>query len=123
MAAVGEEDQRPPRGADGLDHLDRPGQRHGAEVRVTVDEGPVDVEDESPDIVELHRCAATSVTIASTCSAGIVILSSSSSSEIASPKRSRAPSRLRGSSLPSFSALAPERTLSLTSGSTGAPGS
>src|SRR5215210_7549023 len=123
MAAVGEEDERPPRSADGLDHLDRARQRHGAEVRVAVDEGAVDVEDEAPDVVELHRWAATSATIASTCSADIVSLSNSYSSGIPSPKRSRAPSRLSGWSLPSFSALAPERTLSFTSGSTGAAGS
>ena len=65
---------------------------------------------------------AREASIASTCSSGIVSRSSSSSSEIPRPKRSRAPSRWRGSRCRSPSTRGSDRTRSATSGRDGRGG-
>jgi len=52
VAAVGEQHQRSPGGADPLEHLDRARLRVGAAVGISVHERPIDVEHEPAYVVE-----------------------------------------------------------------------
>jgi hypothetical protein len=54
VARVREHDQWSSGGADALEHLDRPRQRHSPAVGPALDERPVEVEDEASNVVKPH---------------------------------------------------------------------